>query len=304
MSEQRGSSLGVVVGHDGSATAQRALEWAWSHAALYGLTVTVTHVWDVNPLTALSPAPPTKADLEAMRKAALTAGQDAVDRLPRHGRAPCVRVEAPRGRASEVLATAGHDADLVVVGRRGAGLAVRLLGSTSAAVLRSAPCPVAVVPEGTSTAAASKVVVGWDGSSAAALAVRWAADAAARSGGALEVVCAWQITSLHRDVVHELGVVPPLADYERAAARLASRGCEVAAAAGLSSDKLSARPVHSPATAALLNASREADLVVVGCRGLGGFTALVLGSTSEQLSRHATCPVVVVRTPADPTEPG
>jgi nucleotide-binding universal stress UspA family protein len=45
---------------------------------------------------------------------------------------------------------------------------------------------------------------------------------------------------------------------------------------------------------ALLKAGEEADLVVVGSRGLGGFSGLLLGSTSSQVIHHATCPVVMV----------
>ncbi|HMB18498.1 MAG TPA: universal stress protein [Gaiellaceae bacterium] len=50
----------------------------------------------------------------------------------------------------------------------------------------------------------------------------------------------------------------------------------------------------SPANA-LIDAAREADLVVVGSRGLGGFRALVLGSVSHQVAQHAPCPVVIHR---------
>src|SRR6185437_1111586 len=45
----------------------------------------------------------------------------------------------------------------------------------------------------------------------------------------------------------------------------------------------------------LVNASRDADLVVVGSRGSGGFASLLMGSVSSKVTRHAACPVVVIR---------
>jgi len=50
----------------------------------------------------------------------------------------------------------------------------------------------------------------------------------------------------------------------------------------------------SPATE-LISAARDADLLVVGCRGSGGFARLMLGSVSSQVTRHARCPVVIIR---------
>jgi nucleotide-binding universal stress UspA family protein len=53
--------------------------------------------------------------------------------------------------------------------------------------------------------------------------------------------------------------------------------------------------VEGQAAAVLLHAARDADLLVVGSRGLGGFRGLLLGSVSQQCVDHAPCPVVVVR---------
>ena len=55
--------------------------------------------------------------------------------------------------------------------------------------------------------------------------------------------------------------------------------------------------VQCGAATALLLAAEDADLVVVGARGLGGFRRLMLGSVSAQVTHHAPCPVVVVPEP-------
>jgi nucleotide-binding universal stress UspA family protein len=53
--------------------------------------------------------------------------------------------------------------------------------------------------------------------------------------------------------------------------------------------------VEGPAARVLLGEAADADLLVVGSRGLGGFRELVLGSVSQQCAHHARCPVVIVR---------
>lgn len=59
------------------------------------------------------------------------------------------------------------------------------------------------------------------------------------------------------------------------------------------------RAVEGQAARVLLDASQDADLLVVGSRGLGGFRELLLGSVSQQCAHHATCPVVIVRHTGD-----
>jgi nucleotide-binding universal stress UspA family protein len=59
------------------------------------------------------------------------------------------------------------------------------------------------------------------------------------------------------------------------------------------------RAYHAGPAQALIKASREARMLVVGSRGLGGFREMVLGSVSDQCVRHAHCPVLVARSSAD-----
>lgn len=58
--------------------------------------------------------------------------------------------------------------------------------------------------------------------------------------------------------------------------------------------KIERRISHGPTTQVLLDAAADADLLVVGSRGLGGFRGLLLGSVSQQVVQHATCPTVVI----------
>jgi nucleotide-binding universal stress UspA family protein len=139
------------------------------------------------------------------------------------------------------------------------------------------------------------VVAGVDGSDDSLTALRWAADEARRRSAPL-----W--------VVHAVDLVPPeyfnLEDPGRVAAQrhTAEEVLEAAVRqAGELAGDVEVRPVleTGAATLVLLKQSALADLVVLGSRGRGGFTGLLLGSTSLQVAMHAPCPVVVIRTAAD-----
>lgn len=137
------------------------------------------------------------------------------------------------------------------------------------------------------------IVVGVDGSEAAADALGWAAREAAITGRNVRAVHAWRYPAL--SYVH--GLVPPPVfakeDFEDEA-----RAILDAALSTLDQDAAaSIEPVVVEGGAAdvLVDHSRGADLLVVGHRGRGGFLALLLGSVALQCAQHAECPVVVVR---------
>ena len=139
---------GITVGFDGSHSAQRALEWAMSEAAVRHapLTVLTVHLvpasgWTGNPIVLPADAP----ELEKLRQAAEDAAAKAAAELGQPG-AVAVIVRAVNGYPGEELTKASDDADLVVVGARGMSAIARLLlGSVSSEVLHHARCPVALI---------------------------------------------------------------------------------------------------------------------------------------------------------------
>lgn len=133
------------------------------------------------------------------------------------------------------------------------------------------------------------IVVGDDGSVHSRDAVRWAAREAALRGSALYVLRAWSILDLAPPPARDS--VPPLSVFED---EVQAEMEESWAAVGIHIE-VHLQPVHGPAVQVLLQASRTADLIVVGSRGRGGFAELILGSTADQVLRHSYCPVTVVR---------
>jgi nucleotide-binding universal stress UspA family protein len=137
----------------------------------------------------------------------------------------------------------------------------------------------------------ARVVVGADGSAAGTAAVRWAATEARLRGTDLEVILAyhWQMPGRHFTTS---GALQRAADEQARSIIEASITQARSAAPGLA--------VHGTAVLGypaeiLQTAARDAELLVVGSRGLGGFRGLLLGSVGAQVATHASCPVVVVR---------
>jgi len=135
---------------------------------------------------------------------------------------------------------------------------------------------------------ASTIVVGADGSEHSRQAVNWACDEADRRGSLLRILFAENRPPKH---------VPPW--YEESATGVTAGQAVVDDAFGLVADRnpevLARAEVVGRAPASVLTeASRTADLLVVGARGIGGFEGLLLGSVSDQCIQYSHCPVVVV----------
>jgi nucleotide-binding universal stress UspA family protein len=131
------------------------------------------------------------------------------------------------------------------------------------------------------------VVVGTDGSAKAARAVCWAADYVRRVGGTLEIVTTWSWPMTYGAPAGIPNYVPG-ADADDLVEK-------AVAEAGLPVEQVRTSVVNGPAAQALCARSDDADLLVVGSRGHGGFTGMLLGSVSSYCVHHAHCPVVVAR---------
>jgi nucleotide-binding universal stress UspA family protein len=292
------STGGVVVGVNGSPEASEALEWAMREAASREVPLTLVHVTR------------TGGDDGSPDHVAARGWLDTAAR--RTGLAPEARVLVEPGPAADTLLHAAVDAgaDMLVLGRRRrARLGRRVLGSVSTTVAEHSPIPVTVVrhgdpddpDDGTVTADEAvrvaprprRVVVGVDTSGPSVGALRHAAEVATRRDAELQVVFAWQITTL-APLPGSWGWAPPLDDYERFASDMLDAAVRDAGV-DLPPERLVRSVVHAPAAKALVEAAGTADRLVVGHRGLGGFDRLLLGSVSRQVLDFAPCPVTVVR---------
>ena len=143
--------------------------------------------------------------------------------------------------------------------------------------------------------ATSRIVVGVDGSDGARRALEWAVAEARLRGAQLIAVHTWELPPLGMSAGPfdpPMTLDPDMIQRVEAAARdLVDRELDAVDVTGLQVDKR-VEP-RNPADA-LLDAARDANLLVVGTRGRGGFSGLLLGSVSQQVSQHAPCPVVIV----------
>lgn len=138
----------------------------------------------------------------------------------------------------------------------------------------------------------TKVVVGVDGSEASRAAVRWAAEEARLRGAELVAVEAWEFSPLIF-----AADVPVALDELRTS--VTDHLHEVVSAEVPDGVAVRELVVEQAPVPALLGQCEADDVLVVGSRGRGGFAGLLLGSVSQQLAQHGTCPVVIVRPPAE-----
>ncbi|MFG2104909.1 universal stress protein [Micromonospora echinaurantiaca] len=284
----------VVVGVDGSQSALRAVRLAAAEADRRNRPLRVVHgfIWPLLhvPLRAPAGGPPgsgLREQAERLVAEAVAEAEAAVPGLRISG-------EIIDGEAAAVLLGESPAAAMVVLGDRGlGGFSALLVGSVAVQVASYADCPV-LVARGTDRAD-GPIVVGVDGSEMSRLAAEFAVEEASVRGAEVLALHAYRHPASTGP-----GDMQPLV-YDDSELRTEEERLVAEVTAGLADRwpdvPITRRTVRGRPAPVLTDASRQAQLVVVGRQGRGEFTGLLLGSVSQAVLHHADCPVAVVRAP-------
>ncbi|MCM6772399.1 universal stress protein [Nocardia sp. CDC159] len=288
------SEQAIVAAVDGSSVSYNAAAWAAAEAALHGRRLEL--VTSVNVPVGWGPgAVMTDIDMDWLRKDGerILAEAARIARLS-VSESPEITTTLTFDPIISDLIARSKRAHMIVVGSRGQGALRRgLLGSVSTAVTRHADCPVAVIHSWSAidpVSADKPVLVGVDGSEYSMPALELAFDEASRRKVGLTALHAWSDVPIGMDVPM-MGWDNTVRETEQAAfaeslAGFSERYPEVPVRRILVQD----RPVR-----ALVDESDNAQLVVVGSHGRGGFTGMLLGSTSNAVLHSVETPLVIVR---------
>ena len=285
----------VVVGVDGSEPAAAALDWAVRQAALEGRELVVVHACGV------PGAMQDFEDIVANERGLMSVGRSIAREAVREARLTDATIGVDgvvtMGHAETVLGEASESADMIVLGARGRGtVASALLGSVSATLARESHCPVIIIRAFDEAPEKDErpVVVGVDGTPVSSAAVEFAFRMASLRAAPLTLLHAtW-------DLREQAAPIADLRSYaekvnlseeeERLVAETVAGLCEKYPDVVVTETYRRGEPVRQ-----LVEASREASLVVVGSRGRRLLATTLLGSVSRGVAERAYCPVAVVR---------
>jgi nucleotide-binding universal stress UspA family protein len=286
--------MGIVVGIDDSPGARLAVQWAAREAELRNIPLTLVYAFSPEVSTWLrTPLPAGVLRWQQDHGRRLIEGTlQAVEEVTAAGGPAGVNTEVLASGAALTLIEKSKQAELVVLGAKGSGRwPGRLLGSVSSALLRHAHCPVAIVHEEDPSifaATQSPVVVGIDGSPASEVGTAIAFDEASRRRVGLVALHAWSDLDVSEWPGIDWSATQSMAE-EVLAERLAGwqeRYPDVQVTRVVAQ----AQPARR-----LVEASKEAQLVVVGSTGRGGFAGMLVGSVGETVAQLAQVPVIVAR---------
>lgn len=286
----------VVAGLDGSRADEAVTAWAADEAVRTGRPLRLVHA--IEPGFQLTPYEAVLGELPSLSDQMRTVGHDLVAAAAEGvaARHPDLVVDqvVDWGPPAASLVDLSADAAWLVLGSPERSRLERvLLGSVTRAAVAHARCPVAVVPSAHEVGPPRRVVVGVDGSPGSARAVRLAVATAAAAGGSVTCVIGWTVEVLDGVVVTEPGS-PHWARVEERYSRLVHEAVDPVAAAH-PDVPLDVLVRHGGPSRVVVEVAEEldADLVVVGSRGHGGFAGLLLGSVSRKVIEHAGTVVAV-----------
>ncbi|MET8808892.1 universal stress protein [Streptomyces sp. NPDC004546] len=286
-----GDGRPIVVGVDPDPVHRMALAWAADEAVRRRLPLRAVHVEGV-PTRGYrrQEVPPSWEEWnEALHKAGQQVLGQAVDFVS--ARHPQLQVDAllAEGDPVWVLREQSRDATAVVLGSRHLSRKQEVFGSASVAlpVMARTHCPLVVVPEPEHvTEEPAYFVVGVDGSEHSAAAVDVAFEEAALRGTRLRALLVWEPGPLRVFDEHQ-----PQQECRRLLSEIVAGRHARYPEVDLHHEVLVGHPVQ-----VLTDASAHALGLVVGTRGRGGFTGMLLGSVSQGVLNHARCPVIAVPT--------
>lgn len=287
----------IVVGVDGSAGSDAAVRWAAQEAGRRKLGLQIVHGVRVAELYyGGGLAGPAKL-IDSLREAGERVLADAEQLARDVVKDLSVYTEMPTEPPVPLLIDLSGEARMVVVGHSGrSAFTGMLVGATAATVASHAHCPAVVVRprrDSGELPVSGPVVVGIDGSPNSEQALAAAFEEASLREAPLIALHAWSDVT-YDDFYGASRLPSPWEairdEEERLLAQRLAGWQEKYPTVEIRRELLRDRPRH-----ALLAQSEQAQLLIVGSRGRGGFTGMLLGSTSQALIQHAQCPVLVVR---------
>lgn len=287
----------IVVGVDGSEPAAAALDWAIRQAAAERRPLTVVHACGVP--GAMQDFEDIVAHERGLRSVGRSIAREAVEDVRLADSTVAVESLVTMGHPETVLVEASESADLLVVGARGRGtVASALLGSVSAVVARESVCPVVIVREfeeaDDEEDGPRRVVCGVDGSPVSTAAVEFAFRMASVRRAPLTLLHATWDRREQASSLIDLRTYAEKVNLNEQEERLVSETvaglCEKYPDVAVTECYRRGEPVRQ-----LVEASRDASLLVVGTRSRRLLATTLLGSVSRGVSERAYCPVAVVR---------
>lgn len=285
----------ILVGVDGSTESLAATAWATDRAKRTGARLVILCTYALASYSAAAlDGGYTVIDDGVLQRGAQQVVDEAVALAKERGATQVTGTVEP-GDPAAILVEMSREVDMIVVGSRGrGGFADRLLGTVSSALPAHSKCPVVVVPRHTSGkkfTPVERIVVGVDGSEVASAALLKAVDEAEHWGARLTAVSAvplatggtlmsWLPTAVDRSAL--------LKDVREGLSKAVEQ------AVGDRDIEVARHALDDSPASLLVEFSTAVDLVVVGTRGRGGFAGVLLGSTSQTVLHHSTCPVMVV----------